>query len=602
MRGLLRMRKRLNKHIKKIVAPVFAAALLAGCSMPDMSLTKDSFEGDSEEMIGDAGESLSADENIDATKEDKGTSSDSSADASTVADEDSDTDDNKVPVTDIADIPIYKIIGRYDTRHSDDDNKTLLLTTSFSSVMIIDDYKDEYPKLYEVLRQRADEGLETYTSDSESMYSEAAEHYESIKDSESPYNEDEFPSYYNDACDKVTRSDSRILSIVSENDSYAGGAHPYHYMVGVSFIVATGETIALSDVLTVSEDEFKKELKGRLEQQFEERDSTFVNPDDYLSHYKFSPDPDKMDDYTSEDYETDFNFYFAYDGVHVFFNVYEIASYAEGSFDVCFSYDESLINDDYKLVDGTGYMEPDDIASYKDATYKGADKMHFEYQDEGGTYSSSLTLVNGDSRDTLDVDVDPTILERGVYHVYTGDGREYIYAMCDDVNDMEVFAVFDITGGKVKAVDCFYRDGVWIDIDGDYEGSAIWTNPEKILLTNYGVGLGTFTYLTICHVGDDGMPVTDDEAYAIDDVVSDEITVTMAVPANIVENGEDTGKETTIPVGTVVVPIRCDDNSYIDVEADDGTIYRIYFSSLEYPGYINNKEVTEYFSGIVYVG
>ena len=94
----------------------------------------------------------------------------------------------------------------------------------------------------------------------------------------------------------------------------------------------------------------------------------------------------------------------------------------------------------------------------------------------------------------------------------------------------------------------------------------------------------------------------DDEAYAIDDVVSDEITVTMAVPANIVEDGEDTGKETTIPVGTVVVPIRCDDNSYIDVEADDGTIYRIYFSSLEYPGYINNKEVTEYFSGIVYVG
>ena len=67
-------------------------------------------------------------------------------------------------------------------------------------------------------------------------------------------------------------------------------------------------------------------------------------------------------------------------------------------------------------------------------------------------------------------------------------------------------------------------------------------------------------------------------------------------------DGEDTGKETTIPVGTVVVPIRCDDNSYIDVEADDGTIYRIYFSSLEYPGYINNKEVTEYFSGIVYVG
>ncbi len=49
------MRKRLNRHIKKIVAPVFAAALLAGCSMPDMSLTKDSFEGDSEEMIGDAG-------------------------------------------------------------------------------------------------------------------------------------------------------------------------------------------------------------------------------------------------------------------------------------------------------------------------------------------------------------------------------------------------------------------------------------------------------------------------------------------------------------------------------------------------------------------
>ncbi len=583
----------------KIIALLLTTFLLTGCSDLDLSLGKeaDDSSDQQESDIGSSGTEVTLDDkDTDASKE---STKDASKDSSK---EDADDQKDNVSIEESGQIPVYKIVSRNERKVSDDDTRTLLFEGSFSAVMIRDDDKDAFPELYDTLKDRAQDIIKEYEDEVESMSSEASDFYENWE--EDDYG---FPSFYDDEYDNVTRADSKILSIVSSSDCYGGGAHGYYASFGCNFVVATGQDLELSDVIEVSDDEFRQILMEKLEDEFADRDSEFINGEEYLEHYKLDPDPDKSleNDSSIEDWETGYNFYFGHDGLHIIFNAYDIADYATGDFDVLFSYDEDFISDDYKLDSSVGYVAREHLEYSSNFSEEEAEGLHFElyYEYEDNSFADSISLVNGDSKDTIDVDVDGEYFGGYCYHIYTKDQREYIFIDCASENDFIDYAVFDITDGEVKACGTNYYTRVFFDTDDDeFAGKACWTNAEAIVMAKRSQAFGTFEYYNFYSVDKDGELVPRDEAFLIEHVTSGDITSSKTVPATKVEDGQDTGEDYDIPSGTTITIVSTDGETYIDVELPDGSIARLHFTSFDYPGEVEGTSVEELFSGLVYAG
>ena len=584
----------------KIIALLLTTILLTGCSDLNLNLGKEADDSSDkkESNIGSSGEEVALDDKeTDASKEATSDASESSS-----KEEDANDEKDSVSIEESGSIPVYKTVYHRDQKLSDDDTRTLLLEGELTNVMIRDDDKDAFPDLYDALKERAQDSIKEYEDEVESLSSDASDFYEGWE--EDDYG---FPSFYDTGYDQVTRADSKILSIVSTYDLYAGGAHDLYTRYGSSFVVATGEEIGLSDVITVSDDEFRQILMEKLEDEFADRGSEFINGEEYLEHYKLDPDPEKSleKDSEAEDWEEGYNFYLAHDGLHIVFNVYEIADYASGDFDILFSYDEEFIDDNFKLDSSVGYVVQEYLAYSSNFSKEDATGLHFElyYEYEGNSFADSITLVNGDSKDTIDIDVDGGYFDGECYHIYTKDQREYILIDCASENDFIDYAVFDITDGEVKACGTGYYTRVFFDTDDDeFYGKACWTNAEAIVMAKRSEAFGSFEYYNFYSIDKDGELVPRDEAFEIGHVSSDDITSTKTVPATKVEDGEDTGEDYDIPSGTTVTMISTDGESYIDVELPDGSIARLHFTSFEYPGEIEGTPADELFSGLICAG
>ena len=584
----------------KIIALLLTTFLLTGCSDLNLNLGKEADDSSDkkESNIGSSGEEVALDDKeTDASKEATSDASESSS-----KEEDANDEKDSVSIEESGSIPVYKTVYRRDQKLSDDDTRTLLFEGGFGAVMIRDDDKDAFPELYDTLKDRAQDNIKEYEDEVESMSGEASDFYENWE--EDDYG---FPSFYDDEYDNVTRADSKILSIVSSSDYYGGGAHGYYARSGCNFVVATGQELELCDVIEVSDDEFRQILMEKLEDEFADRDSEFMNGEEYLEHYKLDPDPDKSleNDSSIEDWETGYNFYFGHDGLHIIFNAYDIADYATGDFDILFPYDEDFIDDDFKLDSSVGYVVQEYLAYSSNFSKEDAKGLHFElyYKYEGNSFADSITLVNGDSKDTIDIDVDGDYFNGDCYHIYTKDQREYIFIDCSSENDFIDYAVFDITDGEVKACGTDYYTRVFFDADDDeFYGKACWTNAEAIVMAKRSEAFGSFEYYNFYSIDKDGELVPGYDAFEIGHVSSDDITSIRTVPATKVEDGQDTGEDYDIPSGTTVTMVSTDGKSYIDVELPDGSIARLHFTSFEYPGEIEGTPADELFSGLICAG
>lgn len=134
----------------------------------------------------------------------------------------------------------------------------------------------------------------------------------------------------------VTYNRNKIVSILSNNYSYTGGAHPNHIQSNVVYDLATNKKLELTDILNKTEDEIK--------QIFIDGFSKMVDnePDAYFEEAKetISNSVDKLDK---------INFYLSNTGLVFFFEVYEIAPYAAGNpnFSIPFKGNEDLFNEKF---------------------------------------------------------------------------------------------------------------------------------------------------------------------------------------------------------------------------------------------------------------
>ena len=169
-----------------IIAPLCAALLLSGCSIPGIELpgysdtkeedaAKDSSEDSSKDESGEdtKKETKKTDEsNEDSSKEDE-SSSDAVAEDETSEEEikEADSEDMEHKILGVygSGAPSYKSVGRYNYKYSYD-NQAELCEKSQNSIMVVADLEDDYPELAKTLKDNADNMLENFDSEFEDMY------------------------------------------------------------------------------------------------------------------------------------------------------------------------------------------------------------------------------------------------------------------------------------------------------------------------------------------------------------------------------------------------------------------------------------------------
>ena len=508
--------------------------------------------------------------------------------------------------------PVYIMSkkGYYET--ADDDNMTLLYKGYDDELLLTDESKKKFPQLNDKLveifnlrREEADraakEGKENAATDLESGY---------------------LMGNYSDTRDVcLQRADSKVLSYYLNYYTYTNGAHGSYGISPYTIEVETGKELGLEDILKIDKDEFAGIVKDKiLESAKSDEVTEFTDLDDTLSRYRYSITEEEAN---STDYDNavyPYTWYLANDGLHVYFEIYSIASYAYGDTDIVIGYDEKpeIFNSDYIPKQGLGFV------SYLGNLYdKKIDidndgklekiSMTFEYDgDDYSVYKSFGLDVDGVKAEFKDGDIYAEDNNFRYYHVRTADNRNYIYAMIDDMNDYYRVYVFDLNNDTVKTVKNGEESCLWFNKSyvhnsiADEYGEICPTDPNSMYFAKVFNLLGTTIAVGKYNVGSDGRPELQNDIFMVTSDLGNNIKLKESMEFDIVdESGNIVSQKETISSGSSVKPLYIriiDGKNVLDCKLDDGRIARINFTSENYPIEIDGKSVEDLFEDLVFAG
>lgn len=172
---------------------------------------------------------------------------------------------------------------------------------------------DDYPVLKRILRN--------WSMEQKQAWEDAAADMEEMARDLKPS-----AAYYDyTVVDRWGRVDNEMVSFALRSTSYTGGAHPLHGIVTVNLDAETGEPVSIDRIVTGREilllalaDAFRKQYPGR------EKDLFAHDIDEALAGYH---DGGNWQEYIT--WMLDAN-----NDLHVFYDPYDIASYADGSFEL----------------------------------------------------------------------------------------------------------------------------------------------------------------------------------------------------------------------------------------------------------------------------
>lgn len=317
------------------------------------------------------------------------------------------------------------------------------------AVLMMDEDSD-YKELCEAINKHAEARIKEQEKITLETTELAKSAYEDAVDNDyyfyGPY------SYYENV--NVIRADDTLASTVTTIDEFYGGPHSNINSYGFTYDTQTGEELKIGDVLSCTEDELNEILAEELH-AIEEDEDQFYNLEDALSHYKFEPEESNSSD--SDKAEYPYNWYFAKDGIHFIFNVYEITSYNYGASDVVIGYDE------YEDVIDEKYI-PDDDSNYVTyhTAYDGSSKadengIKLEFVDDGEhkdgyTPEKALILTLDGKSETIKKKFKSYSTIIDYYYVHKEDGKEFIYVVVPEEDESYTVFTYDITDGDIEAV------------------------------------------------------------------------------------------------------------------------------------------------------
>lgn len=418
--------------------------------------------------------------------------------------------------------------------------------------------------------------------DAAAMAEELAETAERLK----PYAEEMQISCYDSTRYYVQRADNRILSMMCHQVTDMGSIHPMKIVSGFNFDPETGKTLRLADVTTDTET-----LVGLVKELLREKYSEELFEDWEESFDEFGTDG--------------FSWTMDYDGITFHFSQYILAAYAYGvlTAKVDFAQTPELFREEYVLAPEQGHVSR--LAFYSETEIgeksgTGEKKVLIPGQYRESEYEDRLKLeINIDGENKLDYDL--YAYEFTPYLVEVEE-KEFLYVQTVTENDYKSIYVFDLSEEQISEPVTILGGGfvgmLTEEETGSY-GEWVFTNPANFSLSSrmdvFRTMEGVRAYTVDTKTG---IPIPQTEIFLLNEEQTPLVTK-LPVEVTMVADGS---KE-TLPVGTELVFLRSDGETYVEFRMPDGRECRVTRdSSEEWPMTVNGVPEEDVFDGIAYAG
>ncbi len=380
--------------------------------------------------------------------------------------------------------------------------------------------------------------------------------------------------YYTYNCDGlVTRADENVFSIILTYDTFSGGAHPTSWYASDVFDSKSGDELNIGNAVNDT-DSLPKVLSDKLLAEYDKE--TFFDED--------------VEGMIKESYKEDGNYVFTLDnsGICFYFSAYQLAPYAAGSQIVTFPYAENpeLVKAEY--VPGDADMI-EGIVPQKKYYVGGKDAVSFtwyaNYEDDY-EYEFNVTANNLDCTEKI------TCAGMQPYLVKSGD-RYYVYVNELQMNDYQSLDIYEVNGSGIKSIGSYERGFRTVSP----------TDPSDFDLAGRTDLLSTNNTYKSYRVGNDGMPVENEEFDHVIGTVSEKLTLKKDHEFEVYADEKATEAEKTeLKEGTVLYYFRTDDKTFMDMKTDDGKVVRIYPTVGEWPQTVDGIDIEELFDGVMFAG
>lgn len=349
----------------------------------------------------------------------------------------------------------------------------------------------------------------------------------------------------------VERADSVVLSIRESSSEYSGGAHGMYGSYGYNYDTQTGKVLKFSDVvadpagfLNLANDKIQKAYS-----------------DEYES-------PASLDEFL-EDYDTSIIWTIDYQGVKVYFNPYTLGSYALGMVEteIYFSEAKELFNPKYFDIPNSYVME-----------LKVGENSSLDINNDGEIED---VLINAKYDEEYDYVIGADLEISGETFSFYNEPEHCFFVSNNGKNSILVFSSAE---GGYKEISYIDLSNMTMDYDNNTSGylamfnffskdegdrseydytEAVFTDPDKVYLSEYIQYLGTMTGKDYYRMGEDSRLVPYTGIYNIS--MNNILTANMDVECEQVDlDGNVLGK-TVIKEGTRLVVRRGDGQTFADL-------------------------------------
>lgn len=147
----------------------------------------------------------------------------------------------------------------------------------------------------------------------------------------------------------ILRSDEAIVSLEMIDYEWTGGFHPNYYFHGINFDSLTGQRLSLTDVVTDYDRIYELVLEQLASEEYMDEEGHCVLVEGYEEIVK-------QEFYPQEPEGEQIKWWLNTEGLTVGFDIYELASYAEGNIILEFSFEElgNLVKPEYVYTSEDG--------------------------------------------------------------------------------------------------------------------------------------------------------------------------------------------------------------------------------------------------------
>ena len=385
----------------------------------------------------------------------------------------------------------------------------------------------------------------------------------------------------------VRRADSVVLSLLYDGYTYLGGAHGMEYYWAKNFDVKTGKELLLSDV--VNDMSLLPNIAKAEMEQYIDADALFGTYEEVAQYIS-----DQGDNLT---WTLDYN------GLSLYFDPYEIGSYAAGPQTVTMSFAEypNLIKQEYQQVPESYTMQMStDLPTYYDVNGDGQlDAISaWGLTEDGYGYTKHCIQINDQQYkyETWSYELDPLL-------VHTKDGNNYLYIQDSSDNDYRTISIYKLSGSGVESLGYINNGwhGEYVE-DKEYWGlEQVLTDPQQFKLDTRTDMLSTSSAYKNYIINENGVPASKDPYYFISYTMR--FTSLMPLPVELVDkNTNETIGHTTVNKGDVVTYYGTDDKNTAYLKLSDGSIAKVIVNVESWPNLVNGIPVEEQFDGVMWAG